>query len=50
MWFQRHEEPRMTAAEIERGTYVYFDYETQWNQRLKADFTFEYVWLESADV
>lgn len=50
MWFQRHEEPRMTAAEFERGTYVYFDYETQWNQRLKADFTFEYVWLESADV
>jgi len=49
-WFQRHEEPRVTAPEFERGAYVYFDHESQWQQRIKQDFTFEYAWLESADV
>ena len=28
------------------GTYVYFDYETGWCQRIKKEFTFEYVYLE----
>jgi len=27
-WFQRHEEPEQTNLNCERGTYVYFDYET----------------------
>mmetsp|Transcript_1347 Transcript_1347/g.1969 ORF Transcript_1347/g.1969 Transcript_1347/m.1969 type:complete len:548 (+) Transcript_1347:82-1725(+) len=45
-WFQRHEEPKHTTDEYEIGTYVYFDYETGWCQRLKADFTFEYPYLE----
>lgn len=25
-WFQRHEEPKVTNDEYERGTYVYFDF------------------------
>ena len=45
-WFQRHEEPKVTAEDYEQGTYVYFDYETGWCQRIKADFTFEYGFLE----
>jgi len=45
-WFQRHEEPRMTAAEYERGAYVYFDHDSGWCQRIKSDFTFEYQFLE----
>lgn len=45
-WFQRHEEPRMTASDYERGAYVYFDHETGWCQRIKSDFTFEYQFLE----
>jgi CCR4-NOT transcription complex subunit 3 len=45
-WFQRHEEPRVTNDEFEQGTYVYFDYETGWCQRIKQDFTFEYTFLE----
>ena len=45
-WFQRHEEPKVTADEYEQGTYVYFDYETGWCQRIKSDFTFEYGFLE----
>lgn len=49
-WFQRHEEPRFTAPDYERGAYVFFDFETQWMQRVKQDFTFEYAWLESSDV
>ena len=28
------------------GTYVYFDYESGWCQRIKADFKFEYIYLE----
>lgn len=31
-WFQRHEEPRFTAPDYERGAYVFFDFETQWMQ------------------
>ncbi|CAM9571361.1 unnamed protein product [Phaeothamnion confervicola] len=45
-WFQRHEEPKVTTDDFEQGTYVYFDYETGWCQRIKADFTFEYSFLE----
>ncbi|CAE8587499.1 unnamed protein product [Polarella glacialis] len=45
-WFQRHEEPRLTAADYERGAYVYFDHDSGWCQRIKSDFTFEYQFLE----
>lgn len=45
-WFQRHVEPQVTTDEFEQGTYVYFDYETGWCQRIKSDFTFEYNFLE----
>ncbi|XP_039130330.1 CCR4-NOT transcription complex subunit 3 isoform X1 [Dioscorea cayenensis subsp. rotundata] len=52
-WFQRHEEPKVTNDEFERGTYVYFDFHipedttTQgWCQRIKTEFTFEYNYLE----
>ncbi|KAJ0965376.1 hypothetical protein J5N97_026514 [Dioscorea zingiberensis] len=43
-WFQRHEEPKITNDEFERGTYVYFDFHipddtsTQgWCQRIKTE-------------
>ena len=45
-WFQRHEEPKRTTDEFEQGTYVYFDYEGGWYQRIKSEFTFEYSYLE----
>lgn len=45
-WFQRHEEPKRTEVGFEEGTYVYFDYETGWCQRIKSDFKFEYAYLE----
>ena len=40
------EEPKVTTDEYEQGTYVYFDYETGWCQRIKSEFTFEYSYLE----
>lgn len=46
-WFQRHEEPKSTTDEYEEGTYVYFDYENGWCQRIKPDFKFEYAYLEN---
>lgn len=27
-WFQRHSEPKISAADYEDGSYVYFDYES----------------------
>ncbi|TMW55143.1 hypothetical protein Poli38472_013905 [Pythium oligandrum] len=45
-WFKRHEEPQVTGDDYEQGTFVYFDYETGWCQRIKTEFTFEYSYLE----
>jgi CCR4-NOT transcription complex subunit 3 len=45
-WFQRHEEPKIASDEFEEGTYVYFDYESGWCQRIKSEFKFEYAYLE----
>lgn len=49
-WFQRFEEPKIITDEYEQGTYVYFDFEAGWCQRKKADFTFEYRFLEDQDL
>lgn len=48
-WFQRHEEPRRLTDDWEQGTYIYFDYEGDWCQRKKSEFTFEYRYLEDED-
>jgi CCR4-NOT transcription complex subunit 3 len=45
-WFQRHDDPKLATDEYEQGTYLYFDYESGWCQRIKSDFTFEYRHLE----
>ena len=47
-WFQRHEEPKITTDEYEQGTYIYFDYESGWCQRVKSEFRFEYAFLEDS--
>lgn len=48
-WFQRHEEPRRLTDDWEQGTYIYFDYEGDWCQRKKSEFTFEYRYLEDEE-
>jgi CCR4-NOT transcription complex subunit 3 len=48
-WFQRHEEPKTITDECEQGTYIYFDYEGNWCQRKKSEFTFEYRYLEDEE-
>lgn len=45
-WFQRHEEPKSITEEFEQGTYRFFDYESTWMNRRKADFKFVYKFLE----
>ncbi|KAI5280690.1 general negative regulator of transcription subunit 5 [Ascosphaera aggregata] len=45
-WFQRHEEPKIITEEFEQGTYRFFDYESTWMNRRKADFQFMYKYLE----
>ena len=47
-WFQRHEEPTVTTDDYEQGTYVYFDFEAGWCQRIKKDFRFDYLFLEDS--
>lgn len=49
-WFQRHEGPKMITDEYEQGTYIYFDFEGAWCQRKKAEFRFEYRFLEDEDL
>lgn len=49
-WFQRHEEPKIITEDYEQGTYIYFDYEGSWCQRKKSEFTFEYRFLEDAEL
>lgn len=49
-WFQRHEEPKAITEDYEQGTYIYFDYEGSWCQRKKTEFTFEYRYLEDAEL
>ncbi|RBR23862.1 uncharacterized protein FIESC28_03331 [Fusarium coffeatum] len=45
-WFQRHEEPKTITEDFEQGTYRFFDYESTWMNRRKADFKFVYKHLE----
>ncbi|KAF7133998.1 hypothetical protein CNMCM5793_005524 [Aspergillus hiratsukae] len=45
-WFQRHEEPKNITEDYEQGTYRFFDYESTWMNRRKADFKFIYKYLE----
>ncbi|QIX00201.1 hypothetical protein AMS68_005718 [Peltaster fructicola] len=45
-WFQRHEEPKTITEEFELGTYRFFDYESTWMNRRKAEFKFAYKFLE----
>ncbi|RAL59038.1 hypothetical protein DID88_009067 [Monilinia fructigena] len=45
-WFQRHEEPKEITELWEQGTYRFFDYESTWMNRRKADFKFTYKFLE----
>lgn len=45
-WFQRHEEPKNITEDFEQGTYRFFDYESTWMNRRKADFKFVYKYLE----
>jgi CCR4-NOT transcription complex subunit 3 len=45
-WFQRHDDPVAITEDFEQGTYICFDYDNGWNQRVKTDFTFHYKYLE----
>lgn len=45
-FFQRHDDPTLTKDDYEQGSYLYFDYESGWCQRIKQNFTFIYKHLE----
>ena len=46
-WFQRLETAEVKENEYERGTFAWFDHENGWCQRKKADFRFDYCFLQS---
>eukprot|EP01059_Diplonema_ambulator_P021112 TRINITY_DN35131_c0_g1_i1.p1 TRINITY_DN35131_c0_g1~~TRINITY_DN35131_c0_g1_i1.p1 ORF type:complete len:152 (+),score=31.93 TRINITY_DN35131_c0_g1_i1:120-575(+) len=45
-WFQRADPPAVVNDEFEQGSYIFFDFEDGWQQRLRKDFTFKYCFLE----
>ncbi|GAA6061000.1 hypothetical protein JCM10212_000686 [Sporobolomyces blumeae] len=45
-WFQRANEPTTITETFEQGVYLYFDWEGSWCTRRKADFKFEYKFLD----
>ncbi|KAK6089265.1 hypothetical protein P3W45_001738 [Vairimorpha bombi] len=49
-WFQRLEEPKLITTDYERGDFLFFDYDVTWNFMKKSDFTFEYKYLECAEL
>ncbi|ORD99935.1 CNOT3 [Hepatospora eriocheir] len=49
IWFQRKSEPTFLNSEYEKGEFLFFDYEREWNYMKKTDFVFEYCYLEHND-
>jgi CCR4-NOT transcription complex subunit 3 len=46
-WFLRQGDPKLSAADREKGSFMYFDYETTWSMKRKNDFEFDYSYLEN---
>lgn len=48
MWLKRHprELPTEITQEWEKGTFVFFDHNEGWCERIRTDFTLEYRWAE----
>ena len=46
-WFLRQGDPKLLAADREKGTFAYFDYETSWTIKKKNEFEFDYSYLEN---
>ncbi|KAF9761481.1 General negative regulator of transcription subunit 3 [Nosema granulosis] len=49
-WFQRLDEPMLITTDYERGDFLFFDYDVTWSFMKKSDFTFEYKYLECAEL
>ncbi|EQB61043.1 transcriptional regulation complex subunit not5 [Vairimorpha apis BRL 01] len=49
-WFQRLDEPKLITSDYERGDFLFFDYDVTWSFMKKSDFTFEYKYLECAEL
>ena len=45
-WFQRHRDPSAVTDDYEVGSFVYFDFENGWTQKISHDFKFEYAFME----
>ena len=46
-WFQHYEDTRLAGTKENERTYLYFDYESGWCQRIKKDFDFDLQYLEN---
>ena len=46
-WVKRQDEPKLPTTDYEIGTVATLDpFESEWRIRVRADFTFEYIWAE----
>ncbi|KAH8582509.1 NOT2 NOT3 NOT5 family [Cryptosporidium sp. chipmunk genotype I] len=45
-WFYKRSDSKITTEDAEVADYIYFDFEKDWCQKIKNDFTFEYIHLD----
>ncbi|OII74150.1 uncharacterized protein cubi_02952 [Cryptosporidium ubiquitum] len=46
-WFYKRSDSKVTTEDAEIADYIYFDFEKDWCQKIKNDFTFEYIHLDN---
>ncbi|KAJ1610721.1 putative regena domain-containing protein [Cryptosporidium canis] len=49
-WFYKRSEPKIATEDAEVADYIYFDFEKDWCQKVKNDFTFEFIHLDNTPI
>lgn len=49
-WFYKRSDSKITTENAEVADYIYFDFEKDWCQKVKNDFTFEYIHLDNTPI
>lgn len=49
-WFYKRSDSKLITEDAEIADYIYFDFEKDWCQKVKNDFTFEFIHLDNAPV
>ncbi|KAF7459099.1 NOT2 / NOT3 / NOT5 family protein [Cryptosporidium felis] len=49
-WFFKRSESKITTEDAEVADFIYFDFEKDWCQKMKNDFTFEFAHLDNSPI